>query len=679
MKTLLIEIGVEELPANQIKPSIDHIQKRFTEKLKDAGISFKNIKQFATPRRLSLLVEDIADSGPSIEKELKGPPKNICLDKDGKHTKALEGFCKKSGINPNDVMYKAFGDRENAYANVVVPGRKLPELISSEFPNIVLSYPHPHSMRWDESGISWVRPIRWIVCLLNSELIDVQMGRLKSDRFTLSPRPEKSRQIKISSALEYEKILEDMGIIPGYQQRKDYIFSKAEELAVKSGMNVIRDEQLLNELVGIVERPLVMMGEFPTEYIESTPDLVLRTVLVSDLRFIPFEKCGKLSNHFAHVVNGNKDIAKTAMKGEMKVLLGKLTDAKFFFNKDRKHKLIDLEDDIEGIAFLKGLGTLKDKTNRLVAIVDEIGNELVDNKDELKRACQLAKLDLATSLVREHDELQGRIGGLYASFDGESKNVSEAISQQYLPMGEGDQIPQTKLAQALSLIDKADSLVNLIASGSKPNGSADPLGVRRFAMSLIRILMEGEVKVDLSSLISVVNSHAIHQSDSTIKVTLEFLKPRIVKILKGMKFRHDAIQACMSAGINNIPVLVEHCQAVSDIYDKSMFEGIVATAKRLKNILKDFTDINFDQAMFEKGVEADFALTSKSVLDRLYLVDDIGKRLRVLSELTEHAELYFEEVLVNAPDEAVRNNRKRFLAWLLAGITTVSDFTLIEI
>ncbi len=679
MKTLLIEVGVEELPVKQIIPAVEHIRKGLLDKLEGVGIDFGEIKSFASHRRLAIIIEDASETGPSIEKQQKGPPKSMCVDKEGNYTKALKGFCSKLNIDPEDVEYKTFGERENAFANVLIPGRQLSELVSSELPNIISSYPHPHSMRWDETGIFWVRPIRWLLTLMDSELIDVRMGSLKSDRFTLSPRPKKTKKIEVSSADEYEKTLKDMGIVAGYQQRMDYIFSQAEQFAKDYGFNVSRDDRLLNELAGIVEKPFVMMGKFPEEYIKSTPDLVLRTVLVSDLRFIPFEKDGVLSNHYAHVVNGDQDIAETAMQGEMKVLLGKLSDAKFFFDKDRKNKLVGFEDDLNGIAFLKGLGTLRDKTNRLVAVADEIGEEIVEDKRKLQKASQLAKLDLATSMVREHDELQGKIGGLYSSLDGESEDICLAISQHYLPTGEADDIPQTKLSQALSLIDKADSLVNLIANGSKPKGSADPLGMRRFATGMIRILMEGDIRVNLSSVLSTVEHHAINKSDSTVNDTLEFLKPRIVNILKEKRFRHDVIQASISVGIEDIPNLLKRCQAISDVYNSSMFEGIVATAKRLKNILKDFTETNFDQKMFEKGVEADFANQAKTVLDRLGLVDDVEKQLIVLSELTEHAEIYFEEVLVNAPDKAVRTNRKRFLAWLLANIRTVSDFTLIEI
>ncbi len=680
MSKLLIEIGIEELPANQIKSAILHISNMLKKEFETSGIEFDGLEIFATPRRLAIYIDSIADSGPESEKELKGPPKKICFDGDGNPTKALTGFCIKANLKTEDVQFKEFGKSENAFANVVIPGRKLTEIISEELPKIILSFPHPHSMRWDETGVSWVRPIRWIICLKDSEIIPVEIGNVKSDKFTLSPRPEKTKKIEINFPEEYIKTIESMGIVPDYEDRKQFIFSSAEKLANGFGLKIQRDEKLLDELVGIVERPLVVAGEFPKDYIKSTPDLVLRTVLVSDLRFIPFEnKNGELSNRFALVINGAENIAETTMRGEMKVLLGKLSDAKFFFEKDRKQKLEDFRVNLSGVAFMKGLGTLQDKTERLKSIATSLAEKIVENPENLVKACSLAKLDLTTSLVREHDELQGKIGGLYASLDGENSEVCGAISQQYLPANETDKIPEGKTAQALSVIDKADSLINLIANGSIPKGSADPLGVRRFAISLLRILIDGEVKIDFEELLTTCSEFAINKSENVVSDSISFISPRLEKLLKNRGHSYDVVSACITPGISNIPVVLERCKALTDVYQTPMFEGIVATTKRLKNILKDWERNEFSSELFSEGTETEFANEASSIFSRIDDGKSISEKIKILAELTDSAEKYFEEILVNAEDEKIRTNRKNFLSWLLFRMKEIADFTAIAI
>ncbi len=680
MSNLLIEIGTEELPANQIKKAISHIRGSFEKILNESGLTFSSIKEYATPRRLGLFITDVSDQGPDTEKELKGPPKKICFDKDGNPSKALEGFLNKSGITIDDVSYKMFGKNENAVANIIVPGVKLADVVSEELPKIILSFPHPHSMKWDETGVSWVRPIRWIVALKDSEVLPVKLGKVVSGRFTKSPRPEKTCEIEIKSANDYEKTLESMGVIPGYQERKDFIFNKANGQAKELGLVIKRNEKLLNELVGIVERPFVVTGEFPVEYIESTPDLVLRSVLVSDLRFIPFEKPdGTLSNRFALTINGGENLVKTTMAGEMKVLLGKLSDAKFFFEKDRQKKLEDYRDSLSGIAFIKGLGTIQDKTERLVKIASDLSKFSDENIVDLVKSASLSKLDLATSLVREHDELQGEIGGLYASLDGENGEISKAISQHYLPATEVDILPETKTGLMLSLIDKTDSLVNLISAGSIPKGSADPLGVRRFATNIIRILVDGEIDENFEELINVCLGYSIKKSETAFEDIVAFIKPRLEKLLKDKGHRYDVVRASISDNISNIKDAERKCIAITAIYQKDEFVRIVETAKRLKNILKDWDKIEFDNELFENGTEKEFAASAKSIFERIDVADSFENKFDILFELVAPADKYFEEILVNAEDEKIRNNRKNFLSWVLLGMFKISDFTAIAI
>ncbi len=433
MNKLAIEIGCEEMPARLILPAIEHLKTGFCKSLSDAGIRHAEPNTVATARRLGLYFDSIETVGPSSEKTEKGPPKNLCYQ-DGQPTKALLGFAQKVNIKPEDVQFASIGGTDYASANVKIEGRRLSDIVAADLPKIVLSFPHPHSMKWDETGVSWVRPIRWIVALLDEKTIECKIASATSDRYTKTPRSKKTENVEIKSAQDYLATLKGIGVAGNYDERKEFIFSQASRQAEAIGLSAVKIDSLLEELAGIVERPLVVIGEFPQDYIDSTPDLVLRSVLVSDLRFIPCEKNGKLSSKFGLVVNGTADVAPVAMAGELKVLMGRLSDAKFFFAEDRKHSLNDFATRLSGIAFMKNLGTLADKSSRMVKISQSV--ELGVDKSLLARALELSKADLAASVVREHDDLQGQIGGLYASLDGENPDVCEANSQHYKPAGE---------------------------------------------------------------------------------------------------------------------------------------------------------------------------------------------------------------------------------------------------
>ncbi|HOR46669.1 MAG TPA: glycine--tRNA ligase subunit beta [Caldisericia bacterium] len=678
MRSLLIEIGCEELPSRLVKPAIIYLMEGMCGALKEAELSFSSPKTFATPRRLALLFDSVQESGPSKTVEEKGPPKSACFDKDGNPTKALQGFAVKVGIEPKDVVFGEISGGVYATAKKIVPGKTIEEVVSSSLSKVVLSFPHPHSMRWDETGISWVRPIRWIVAMSDDVVIDVSIGNAKSSNFTMSPRPERSRKVEIATASKYPEVLSSMGVVGNLEERSEHIFEKAQKLASSLGMEALKNKDLLDELASIVERPLVWQGEFPFDYLESAPELVIKTVLMGDLRFIPFTKDGKLTNNFAFVINGPAQIAQTVLEGELKVLLGRLSDARFFFAEDRKKKLVDFAGKLSGVAFLKGLGTLRDKTERLVELSKMV--QLGVDKNKLEKASSLAKADLASSMVHEHDDLQGRIGGLYAELDGEDGEVALAISEHYLPAGEDDPVPSSALGQALSLVDKADSLVNIAASGNMPKGSADPFGVRRFAIGIIRVLVEGSLSVNLTDLLVSCSKLGFKRSDDAVQKSVDFIKARLENYLRSKGYRYDVVRAAISPGIEQLKEVMGRADAMQAIYESKEFAGIVATAKRLNNILRDYAPTgNYDTALFEDDVEREFEVSCKNVFKSVASSNDFAEKLRLLCNLTDPAEKYFDTVMVNAEDEKIKANRKNFLSGLLQKYREVSDFVEIAI
>ncbi len=681
MRSLLVEIGCEELPSKLVTGAIAHIQEGLCSAFKTAELNYSAPKAFATPRRLALFFQEIDEAGPDKEQEEKGPPKTACLDKDGNPTKALSGFATKLGLLPEQIEFKEVGGGTYAFANRKVQGKTIYDVIATELPKAVLSFPHPHSMRWEESGISWVRPIRWIVALLDDEVVPVKIGSVESGQETRSPRPEKTRKVFIKTAQDYEQVLNSLGVVGNISDRKNFIFASAQKLAKEAGCTALHNNKLLDELASIVERPHVVLGEYPVEYLATTPELVIKSVLIGNLRFVPFlGKQDALTSKFALAINGPADIAETVMDGELKVLLGRLSDAKFFFAEDREYKLEDFARKLSGIAFLRGLGTLADKTKRMMSVSEKLSRQLGVDKDSLIQATSLAKADLATSMVHEYDELQGRIGGLYCELDGMDKELCNAISQHYLPSGEDDPIPTALLAQALAIIDKADSLLNLIATGTLPRGSADPLGVRRFALGLLRLLLEGDINVSLSSLLEVCNEFGVKPSNEVIAKTIEFLTDRLENVMRAKGNRYDVVRAALASGTSDIKLVSERIQAMQDIYETVEFAGIVATTKRLNNILRDYVQPGqYDKKLFSEDIERSFEARCVAMVEKMKAASTIVHKLLALTELTAEAEVYFDNIMVNCEDEKIRANRKNFLSWLLLQFRTVSDFAEIAI
>ncbi len=681
MRSLLVEIGSEELPSKLVAGAIAHIQEGLCSALKTAELNYSVPKAFATPRRLALFFQEVDEAGSDKVQEEKGPPKTACFDKDGNPTKALLGFVTKLVLLPEQIEFKEVGSGTYAFAKRKVQGKTIHEVIATELPKVVLSFPHPHSMRWEESGISWVRPVRWIVALLDDEVVPVKIGSVESGQETRSPRPEKTRKVFIKTAQDYEQVLNSLGVVGNINDRKNFIFSNAQKLAKEVGCTALHDNKLLDELASIVERPHVVLGEYPVEYLATAPELVIKSVLIGNLRFIPFlGKQGALTSKFALTINGPAEIAETVMDGELKVLLGRLSDAKFFFAEDREHKLEDFAGKLSDIAFLKGLGTLADKTKRMMSISEKLSGQLGIDKDSLIQAASLAKTDLATSMVHEHDELQGQIGGLYCELDGMDKELCKAISQHYLPSGEDDPIPTALLAQVLAIIDKADSLLNLIATGSLPKGSADPLGVRRFALGLLRLLLEGGINVSLSSLLEVCNEFGVKPSNEAIAKTIEFLTGRLENVMRAKGNRYDVVRAALAPGISDIKLVSERVQAMQAIYETVEFAGIVATTKRLNNILRDYVQPGqYDKRLFSEDIERSFGARCEAAVAKMKAASTVVHKLLALTELTAEAEVYFDNIMVNCDDEKLRGNRKNFLSWVLLQFRTVSDFVEIAI
>lgn len=680
MRSLLVEVGCEELPYHLTRPAITYISQAFCASLKSLEIAYSEPELFVTPRRLAMLFREVEEQGPSKEVEEKGPPKSACFDPSGNPTKALQGFASKVSIEASQVVFKEISGGVYATATRQVQGKTIHEAVESEFPKAVLTFPHSHSMRWDETGVSWSRPIRWIVALLDDAVVSVSIGKVKSDRFTRSARPERIRQVSIPTATDYPKILADLGIIGNLDERKAYIYSQAQKLANDLGFVAVYDEDLLDEVASIVERPQITIGQFPYDYLDSAPDLVLKSVLIGDLRFIPFTtKDGKLTNSFALTVNGPQSITDTVMKGELKVLLGRLSDAKFFYAEDRKHTIEYFNEKLSGIAFMKGLGTLADKKLRLEKISQELSSVCgVDLKASVA-AASLAKADLATSMVHEHDELQGKVGGLYAELDGVASEVCAAISEHYQPAGETDSIAKSQLGQFLSLVDKCDSLQNLVNAGNLPKGSTDPFGVRRLAIGIIRILLEGDKKHNLGQFLTIASKHAFKQNPEGVAKAVEFISTRLENYLR-KDFRYDVVRAAISPGIDDLKHVQDSIAAMESVYDSPQFAGVVATAKRLNNILKDYKNPGqYNVSDFVEDVEKSFEKECVAVFERVCKAESSKDKITALFELTDKAEKYFDTIMVNADDEKVRANRKNFLSWLLAQFKSVSDFTEIAI
>jgi glycyl-tRNA synthetase beta chain len=637
----LLEIGTEEIPDWMIIPALNNLQDMFQALLDQHALGGRVSSVDATPRRLVLRAEGLLDRQANVEELVIGPSKSAGAG-------AAAGFAKKMGVTADQLATHSTAKGEYFAFSKRTRGRQTTSVLEDELPKLILRIQWPKTMVWRGKGTErFIRPIRWIVSLLGGSAIRFQLAGVYSGRNSMGHRILENHQVTVS-ATDFEDKLRTNKVIVSAEERRERIREGIDALLEGTSLRIKHDPDLLHTLVYITEFPTPILGSFDPSYL-NLPHEVLVTVMRHHQKYLSVEDTdGKLAPHFIAVMNTSADPDGLVRQGNERVLRARFNDARFFWDVDQKKKLEDRVEDLKTVTFQAKLGSYFDKTLRVVKLVAGLGG--------IERAALLAKCDLTTDMVKEFTDLQGIVGGLYARAQGESEEVARAIYDHYKPLSMEDELPSTPDGQILSLADKWDTLVECFKVGMIPTGSRDPFGLRRAAQGLVRIIVEGKVKFDFPGMSPELS---------------EFVRDRVEYYFRDVRgFAYDELRACVAAGWNDLIDLEARLQRVKAIRTTPDFEPLAASFKRIKNILKQasfFNSNELDVNLIEAGPEQDLYFETRRTRGQS-LESRIGP-------LRPKIDLFFDKVLVNAPDAKVRLNRLTLLQGLLAEFSEIADFS----
>ena len=679
--TFLLEIGLEEIPAHVVTPSVDQLAERMEKFLNDARISFESIEKYSTPRRLAVKVLGLADKQPDIKKEAKGPAKKIALDDQGNWSKAAQGFCRGQGVDPDQIYFKEFKGTEYAYVEKAILGKTVTEVLA-DVKQVITSMRFPTMMRWSINEFEFVRPIRWLVCLLDEQVIPVQILQIKADRVSAGHR-FLGKNVTLASTDQYPASLLAEHVIADAKERKSIIRQQIAELAQQNNWQIVVDEDLLEVVNNLVEYPTVFAGSFAEKYL-SLPDEVLITSMKDHQRFFyVLDQAGKMLPHFVSVRNGNEKHLENVVAGNEKVLTARLEDAKFFYEEDQKTPLSANVARLQNVMFHDKIGTLATKMQRVGQIAANLGQAVhlsAAELHDLARAAQIYKFDLVTEMVGEFSELQGVMGEIYAKLSGENDQTAQAIRESYLPLGSDSALPTTKVGAMLSLADKLDSIQSFFAAGMLPSGSNDPYALRRQALGIVRIVLDQDWHLSVLDLAQAIDSSA--QQEATLYVNTQpeqnqqewkqFMLDRVHQLLSDQNYAYDIVNTVSAVQENTFPGIFAAAEVLaahqSDADFKENIEALTRTV-RLAQKNTDSFSATVDPALFENESETNLYQAVQTVAAD-YADQDLEERYLALASLREPISAYFEETMVMVDDQAVKNNRLALLAQI-ARLTVV--------
>lgn len=673
--TLLIEIGVEELPAIPFLKELPNIEKKWEKVLEEFGLK-SGFSFYYTPRRLVLWHREFPIEQPTTYEEFFGAPLEIAF-KDGEPTKAAIGFAKKCGVDVKDLSTIKRGNKEVLYYKKEIPGRQAKEILLQMVLQWLASLDFGKKMRWGDVKAEFIRPVRWAVINLGSEFIEAELFGITASNFTYVHRSVSLEPVTIENPKEYFAVLKEGGVILSPDARYEKIENEFANIQ-KSGIAIDKDEDLLAEVVTITEFPTALEGGFDEKFLQLPPEVIV-TSMKEHQRYFPVYKDGKLQNLFVVVSNAYTQDFDVVVKGNERVLKARLSDALFFWENDLK-KGLDFEG-LKDVVFMNGLGTLFDKTLRELKIVqalytqyENIFQEPGQTKALLERAVMLSYADLLTEMVYEFTELQGIMGYYYALAQGEDEQVALAIKEQYLPQGEESELPSSLFSALVALSKKLDTLMALFSVGKIPTGSRDPFGLRRAALGVIRIVLAYNLHFDLEK---VFTELASEYKEFDTKKLVEFFLERLYQFYD---VNPSVVSAVIATQERDLLEIDKRIKALANIVQSSDFKEIFTTFKRVANIVKDINveqDLRVDESLFTSEYEKDLYEEFKKRASADY--PDIETRLTALFDLKHKIDLFFDNVLVNAEDEKLRTNRKNLIASIYKEFRKIADIKEISV
>ena len=671
MNKYLLEIGTEELPYKFIPTAIEQLKAGFEKVLEDNKIAYSKINTYATPRRLAVIVEGLAEKQEDVEKILKGPIANIAFDSEGNLTKAALGFANKNGLSPEN-LYK---EDNYLWAKVEQKGETTENILKNNIPEIVLKLKGSHFMRWADLDVKFQRPIRWIVSLFNEKQLEIKIADVVSSNISRGHRFS-SESVVIPHPDKYVDILSSVNVIADSELRKQEIVKLAKQKAAEIGAEIAMEDDLLDEVTYLTEWPVPVVCDFEEKYLDI-PEKVTVTVMASHQRYFPLYKKGKLLNKFITMANYVGSEFENIKAGNERVVRARLEDAIFFFKEDTQKPLIDKLEALKGVTFQKGLGSVYDKTMRIIELSKYIALKLNVPTSSVERTALLCKADLVTSLVFEFTELQGFIGADYALISGEKPEVAKGIKEHYFPLNAEAEVASAIEGQIVGIADKIDTIVAVFSEGKKVTGSQDPLGVRRATLGIIKTVIQNNLDVDIDELIKksisllplqIENEEALYTS------VRDFFEQRLV-IFYSDNYRHDVVEACISEKnvLTNLKDFVERINVVSQLVLKDNYSKFHEAVNRVIRIIKkDESKQAPSVDLFINQVENTlWDCISGINIDKLSYEQLETELVKSVDSITE----FFDKVLVMDDDERIRQNRINLLFQTKMKFDKIADFS----
>lgn len=668
--TFLMEIGLEEIPAHVVTPSAAQLVEKTEKFLKEQRMDFDEVQTYSTPRRLTVKVTGLADKQPDIQEEAKGPAKKIAYDKDGNWSKAAQGFARGQGVSVDDIFFKELKGTEYVYVKKFIEGKAAADVMQG-MRDVAMDLKFPTMMRWGTNDFQYVRPIRWIVAMLDDQVIPFKILNIESGNVSQGHR-FLGKPVELKSANDYVKALRSEKVIVDATERKSMIRDQINDLAQKNNWKIVIDEDLLEEVNNLVEYPTVFAGSFDEKYL-SVPDQVLITSMKDHQRFFYVtDQNGKLLPNFVSVRNGNTEYLENVVQGNEKVLTARLEDAKFFYEEDQKQSIADYVERLKKVMFHDKIGTIYEKMARVRLLAAQIGKFVGLNDQELAdldRAAQIYKFDLVTGMVGEFAELQGVMGEIYARLQGENDNVAAAIREEYMPTSAEGELPTTKVGAVLSIADKIDSIQAFFAAGMIPSGSNDPYALRRQALGIVRIALARNWKLSVPMMLKFVENAMNERPDlyknimpgDEQKDMQQFIIDRLAQIMNGDKqLRHDVLDTVVANPENAFVDIEEAAKILGKHLEDDDFKETIEALTRVGRMAKKAPNFEDDAVLkaelFENESEKKLAEAVKKVATAFEQAD-LEEKFNQLASLKDPITDYFDSTMIMAKDEDVKQNR----------------------
>ena len=665
-----MEIGLEEIPAHVVTPSAAQLVEKTEKFLKEQRMDFDEVQTYSTPRRLTVKVTGLADKQPDIQEEAKGPAKKIAYDKDGNWSKAAQGFARGQGVSVDDIFFKELKGTEYVYVKKFIEGKAAADVMQG-MRDVAMDLKFPTMMRWGTNDFQYVRPIRWIVAMLDDQVIPFKILNIESGNVSQGHR-FLGKPVELKSADDYVEALRSEKVIVDAVERKSMIRDQINDLAQKNNWKIVIDEDLLEEVNNLVEYPTVFAGSFDEKYL-SVPDQVLITSMKDHQRFFYVtDQNGKLLPNFVSVRNGNTEYLENVVQGNEKVLTARLEDAKFFYEEDQKQSIADYVERLKKVMFHDKIGTIYEKMARVRLLAAQIGKFVGLNDQELAdldRAAQIYKFDLVTGMVGEFAELQGVMGEIYARLQDENDNVAAAIREEYMPTSAEGELPVTKVGAVLSIADKIDSIQAFFAAGMIPSGSNDPYALRRQALGIVRIALARNWKLSVPMMLKFVENAMNERPDlyknimpgDEQKDMQQFIIDRLTQIMNGDKqLRHDVLDTVVANPENAFVDIEEAAKILGKHLEDDDFKETIEALTRVGRMAKKAPNFEDDAVLkaelFENESEKKLAEAVKKVATAFEQAD-LEEKFNQLASLKEPITDYFDSTMIMAKDEDVKQNR----------------------